>query len=95
MRFGYEERIKKVAEISSSAQLSAEGVQVDKFEVGAGKAVELYKMVVERVKDIQVYHKETQREFKSIKELEDWQEGCELIAELGSVLLEGAKLGNG
>lgn len=76
-----------------SFKLNAEG-QVDQTAIDTSEySKKIYLLVKERVKSVSLKHVESGSEFKSLEEVEFYQEGVELINELGALLLGGLKLG--
>lgn len=61
---------------------------------GFDLAEKMIDIVEKHVGAIAVVHKSSGKTFSSLAELELYQEGTELISEIGNVVLSGIKLGN-
>ena len=71
-----------------------EAGEVDNSSIdGAGYAMRLYSLVKDRVKEVKLKHKSSGEEFDSLDDLEYYNEGMELITEMGSFLIGGLQLG--
>jgi hypothetical protein len=69
-------------------------VEVNSDE-GVDLAIALSDLLEQKVTSVSVKHKASGKEFHSLVELEQYQEGDELLNELQGVLMSGMKLGNG
>jgi len=79
------------------AMIKGAGYKTGEDGVGVSDGIDMMDKLLEGVEThvigVHLTHKKTSLKFESLEDLECYQEGTELINELGQVLLSGVKLG--